>query len=453
MNTLLDSFEISKGEKTFFTILPNGKTLLTTEFGSWIIGEEDEIEELIKRKKCKTKLFEKKFFFSSPKLFILKLTRDCNFNCQYCHSVTEKFGANNTRMDFETAAKIIDYIINETNEQGKIRIEFQGGEPLLEWDLIKRTLEYTIERFRDLERETPNFSFSTNGSLLSENIIREIKEFQEKVNLGLSISFDGDEEVTEITRPYKNGNSSYSKVRKKIELLNEERIDYGTITLITRESLGKEKGIIENLRSLGLKKSYFLPVLPFGRILENPKLYDKFILSPKETRLFFERVLNHCIKIWKKGDFFFDRTLFSYFNNLRSLDREYMCLRRPCGAMRSIFVFDNKGRIFGCDGGNLLDEMYFGNIESVHIRDVFRKKSPVMNQAYYWFDNCNDCPFQAFCGICTSRVISHSKLFSKKYSEKYECSLNKEMFSLVFETLMDKEKFDTCKEILDNYIL
>ena len=152
----------------------------------------------------------------------LQVTQNCNLRCDYC----VYSGKYNTRihsnkvMSFEMARKGIDYLFEHSGKTDILRIGFYGGEPLLEFELIKRCVEYIEEKS---DKKHMNYYITTNATLLTSEVV----EFLVKYKFLLTISFDGLKEIHDSQRKYANsGKGSFDTVVKRLEYLYQNYYEY-----------------------------------------------------------------------------------------------------------------------------------------------------------------------------------------------------------------------------------
>jgi uncharacterized protein len=151
-------------------------------------------------------------------------TEDCNFRCKYCvYSDQYEYtrGYSHTYMNFKTARKAIDHffsLLKEGKRYNPIRepcVGFYGGEPLLNFKLIKRCVEYIEDEYKDYK---VSYTITTNGSLLDE----EISDFLTKYDFSIGISLDGPQEEHDRLRVYKNGKGTFSDIMKNVKRIMEQ---------------------------------------------------------------------------------------------------------------------------------------------------------------------------------------------------------------------------------------
>ena len=169
------------------------------------------------------------------KALCLHVSHDCNLRCRYCFASTGDFGTGHRMtMDFDTAKRAIDWVVEKSGKRRNIEVDFFGGEPLMALDTVKRTVEYA----RSLEEKHDKcfrFTITTNGVLLDQDTIDYIN--REMSNVVLSL--DGRREVNDHMRPTVNGKGSYDVIVPKFQQLVARRgtKDYYVRGTFTRENL------------------------------------------------------------------------------------------------------------------------------------------------------------------------------------------------------------------------
>ena len=148
----------------------------------------------------------------------LQLTQDCNFRCKYCIYSEEKNLKQRSHMKktmtFETAKKAILFYRDHAVDSIMYNVGFYGGEPLLEWPLLK---EVVLFAEKELMGKLLTFSITTNASLLTESVV----EFLEKHNISVLVSFDGVKSVNDKNRVFQNGMGTSDVVLKNIKMIKE----------------------------------------------------------------------------------------------------------------------------------------------------------------------------------------------------------------------------------------
>lgn len=147
----------------------------------------------------------------------LQLTQNCNLRCDYCaysgnyHQRTHGGG----KMSYETICKSIDYAMKRADGVEDLNIGFYGGEPLLEFENLKKAVGYISERYRDRK---VNYSITTNGTLLNDEIVR----FLSAHDFSVLISLDGPKELHDQHRVFANGQGSFDRIMKNLQDIKEK---------------------------------------------------------------------------------------------------------------------------------------------------------------------------------------------------------------------------------------
>lgn len=153
----------------------------------------------------------------------LQVTQNCNFRCTYCiyngppHS--RQRSRSNKRMSWQTAKDAVDFLWDHSVDSSQVDIGFYGGEPLLEFPLIKKVVDYSESRFLGKKL---TFSITTNCTLLTAEVIH----FFQDHNFGLLISLDGPKEINDKNRVFADGRGTFDSVMEQIELIKKIAPDY-----------------------------------------------------------------------------------------------------------------------------------------------------------------------------------------------------------------------------------
>ncbi len=143
----------------------------------------------------------------------LFVTQECNLRCIYCYGNGGSYGSGGV-MTQRTARKAVDWLIEQSGKVKELRINFFGGEPLLNFPLVQDVLEYALERGRACGKQF-EFDITTNGSLLDDEKIAFFKEH----DIVPMVSIDGPKELQDRQRPFKNGKGSYDVIAPRIRNL------------------------------------------------------------------------------------------------------------------------------------------------------------------------------------------------------------------------------------------
>ncbi len=152
------------------------------------------------------------------KALCLHICHDCNLRCKYCFASTGSFGGHRTMMDLETGKKAIDFLIEKSTGRRNLEVDFFGGEPLMNFDVVKGIVDYA--RIREKESgKNFRFTITTNAVLLND----EIKDYINKNMHNVVLSIDGRKETNDNMRPRVDGSGTYDRILPKIQdMLNQE---------------------------------------------------------------------------------------------------------------------------------------------------------------------------------------------------------------------------------------
>ena len=225
------------------------------------------------------------------KALCLHIAHDCNLACKYCFAEEGEYHGRRELMSFEVGKKALDFLVKNSGNRVNLEVDFFGGEPLMNWDVVKQLVEYG----RSLEE--PNnkkfrFTLTTNGVLLND----EIMEFLNKEMSNVVLSLDGRKEVNDNMRPFRTGKGSYDLIVPKFQKLAESRnqTNYYIRGTFTRNNLDFSEDI-KHFADLGFKQMSIEPVVgpeedPYSireedlpRIMEEyDKLAKEYIKREKE---------------------------------------------------------------------------------------------------------------------------------------------------------------------------
>lgn len=218
------------------------------------------------------------------KALCLHIAHDCNLACKYCFAEEGEYHGRRGLMSFEVGKKALDFLVENSGSRVNLEVDFFGGEPLMNWDVVKRLVEYG----RSIEKEkNKNFRFTltTNGVLLND----EIEDFLNKEMANVVLSLDGRKEVNDRMRPFRTGQGSYDLIVPKFQEFAKSRKDkdYYIRGTFTRYNLDFSNDII-HFADLGFDQISIEPVVgpeddPFSiREQDLPQImeeYDKLALE------------------------------------------------------------------------------------------------------------------------------------------------------------------------------
>lgn len=188
------------------------------------------------------------------KALCLHIAHTCNLNCSYCFASQGKYKGERALMDFETGKRALDFLIENSGTRRNLEVDFFGGEPLMNFDVVKKLVGYA----RSIEKEKgKNFRFTltTNGVLIDDDVI----DFANKEMSNVVLSLDGRKEIHDKFRVDYNGNGSYDTILPKFKefVKKREGKDYymrGTFTHENPDFINDIKAMLsEGFTSLSME--------------------------------------------------------------------------------------------------------------------------------------------------------------------------------------------------------
>lgn len=251
-------------------------------------------------------------------ILILQVTQNCNLRCDYC-LYSGKYNTRshqNKRMNFSVAKEAIDFLKEHSKEKRKVYIAFYGGEPLLEFELIKKCVTYAENIMKDKEIE---YSMTTNGTLLSPVVIEYLKKYKFKI----TVSLDGPKEVQDRSRRFANSDKGSFDViienlkyfRKRYPRFYNENVGFNSVisteyNFLCSDNYFKEDELFKNSKFVlsGISESFSKSkVLVSSRYVEEEQyeIFKLFLslfsrIDKKEVSLLLTEYLRHLINFKQK---------------------------------------------------------------------------------------------------------------------------------------------------------
>ena len=380
------------------------------------------------------------------RLFIVVLTLRCNHRCLYCQSTPEKPNADGVDMSEVTAKKTLDLIFQSPSPS--IAIEFQGGEPLLNWPVLEYMVRYA-EELAKIKRKNLSVNLVSNLTLLDDEKIQFLLDH----GVSISCSLDGHAEVHDKNRPYLGKGGSYAHVLRQIQRLNraikQKRADangrfvdeLNAITTISKFSLPFGKEIIDEYVRLGFSNIFLRPLSPFGLI---QKTYDLIGCTAKEFIPFYLKALDYILDLNSRGTFIVERNAYyALCKILKNVDPAYYELRDPCGAGIGQMAFNFDGAIYTCDEGRMAarmghDNFRIGDVSSSRFNELIDHDVTKTMCVASCLDNhagCADCVYKPYCGVCPLvHYMEYGTIFPQ-ISATDQCKIKIAMFDYLFSKI------------------
>jgi len=372
------------------------------------IKQIDKINKIIQNIKATTKNIARPVL----RTIALNLTNNCNFACRYCFANHGNYGKPGIVMDINTAKKAINLLFKSVteNNQSRAAVAFFGGEPLLEWELIKEIVSFA--KNNSPENINLRFLLTTNASLMTPQKIKFMKDN----NFSVMVSIDGAKKENDRNRIKPNGEGTYDKIIDNIKAANRV-IPLTFRATITNNNLNLVR-IVKHFRKLGAQ------IITFG--LDNNNLreetYSKIGNNYEKLR---KRYFNDLIS----GEIYeitnFSQILFQLLFRERKISH--------CNAGLSYLGVAADGLMYKCPRFTDISGHQFADIndlEKVEMKlNGFRKE--LRRDAGSRNLNCAQCPFVYLCGgLCHYDLFQKNKSVLELIPE--QCQLRKRIY---YETI------------------
>lgn len=347
----------------------------------------------------------------------LQVTQQCNLRCSYCaYSGTYENRIHNDKsMNIDVARKGIDILVNNSSESPKISVGFYGGEPLLRADFIKECVHYAKKQS---EGKEVTFHMTTNGTLLSENII----DFLVENNFSLLISLDGPEEMHDKNRVFAaNGKGTFKSIVNNIERFNKKYPEYAKKKISFNAVLDGctdikcMSGFLNDFDAIkDLRWNASLVTSQYSK--QKIDIQESYRIQSKYER--FKYLLYMIGRLPQKDVLrIFDREFARLSDSMysRSLTRslsEKIHHGGPCiPGVRKLFM-DVNGTFYPCERvSELSDVMKIGSInEGFNLEKIKR----ILNIGKLTEESCKDCWAFRFCYLCATYADEGTELSKEK---------------------------------------
>ncbi|WP_407306162.1 thioether cross-link-forming SCIFF peptide maturase [Desulfosporosinus sp. SB140] len=276
------------------------------------------------------------------KAICLHVAHDCNLRCEYCFAGTGAFGGSRTLMDLETGKRGIDFVLKASGHRNHCEVDFFGGEPLINFDVVKALVEYGRNAAAAVGK-TIKFTLTTNGVLLNE----EIQNFLEQEEISVVLSLDGRPEVHDRMRPHADGRGSYAEILPRIQQFTALRPESSAYALgtyyyvrgtYTHFNLDFDRDVL-HMADLGINQISVEPVVAEP---EDPYAFQDGDLE--NIREAYDRLGEELIKRRSQG------RGFNFFHFNVALDKGPCLLKRlsGCGAGHEYVAISPEGDLYPC---------------------------------------------------------------------------------------------------------
>ena len=353
---------------------------------------------------------------SDIKALCLHVAHTCNLNCSYCFAAQGKYQGERALMSFEVGKRALDFLIENSGNRKNLEVDFFGGEPLMNFDVVKRLVEYA----RSIEKKhNKNFRFTltTNGVLIDDDVI----DFCNREMNNVVLSLDGRKEVHDRLRKDYKGNGSYDLIVPKFQEFVEKRGDksYYIRGTYTHKNTDFTNDIF-HMADLGFKELSMEPVVCAPG--------EEYALTEDDLPVLFEQYEILAKEMLKRDS---ENRGFTFYHYMIDLSNGPCIYKRisGCGSGTEYLAVTPWGELFPCHQF-VGDEKYsMGNIydgvTNTKMRDRFKKCN------VYSRPECADCWAKLYCsGGCaanayhaTGDILGVYDYGCKLFKKRMECAI------------------------------
>lgn len=448
--------------------------LLTNDFGRWLMLDKPDFERFAKggldpAEPLRAELASRGFLRDSldfpelaasflkltsfrhipgPSLHMIVVTLRCNQKCRYCHSSVVDPSRTDTDMDLETAKRTVDFIFATPNPS--ICIEFQGGEPLLNWPVVKFIVEYAQAKAKASNRRLL-LALVNNFTLMSDERLAYL------MDKGVSIctSLDGPADLHDRNRPLLGSGEAQSKVvawLKRIvatcEAEPEQRRLYRPSALMTttRFSLTRGREIVDLYSELGMDQIFLRPLSPIGYA---KRVWGEIGYGPEDFVRFYEETLDYILELNRTGkSSIMERNALILLTKIvRGEDPGFMDLRWPSGAALGCLAYNFDGRIFVSDEGRMVDHQgdalfQVGDVRSSDWNSVLdhpTARACASSSNLETQPMCGQCVYKPWCGVEPVFHYEMQRSIAGRMPDSPWCKVHMGLFDILMRRLRDPQ--------------
>ncbi len=332
------------------------------------------------------------------KLHIFVVSLRCEHSCHYCQ--VSRVSADKALYDMspETAARALDLVFRSPADE--VKIEFQGGEPLLNFERIAQVVEEAERRSKTTGKRV-GFVVTTNLALVTDEVLEYFREHDVLV----STSLDGPAFIHNANRP-RPGNDSYELTIRGIERVREilgfDRVS--AVMTATRLSLRHPREIIDEYVGRGFQSIFLRNLSPYGFALKTQKHIG---YTADDFLAFYKEALDYILEINRRGTHLVETYAQILLTRiLTPFATGYVDLQSPAGAGIGVAVYNYDGDVYASDESRMLAEMgdeqfRLGNVHAHTYEQIFGGellRGITASSCVESLPGCADCAFQTFCG-------------------------------------------------------
>lgn len=351
------------------------------------------------------------------KALCLHIAHDCNLGCLYCFAGEGEYHGRRALMSFEVGKKALDFLIAASGNRRNLEVDFFGGEPLMNLEVVKQLVAYGRSREADSNKRF-RFTLTTNGMLLNE----EIMDFCNREMSNVVLSLDGRREVNDYMRPTRNQRgSSYDIIVPKFQRFAASRAgkDYYVRGTFTRHNLDFAEDV-KHFADLGFEQMSIEPVVAAPEEPYAIRAEDLPVIMAE-----YDSLAKEYIKRKKEGNGF------HFFHFMIDLNQGPCVAKRlsGCGSGTEYLAVTPWGDFYPCHQFVGQEEFLMGNVDTGIVRTDIRDEFKLCN--VYAKEKCRDCFARFYCsGGCAANAYNFHGSITDAYDigcemqkKRIECAI------------------------------
>ncbi len=348
---------------------------------------------------------------ASPiKAMCLHVSHDCNLRCKYCFASTGDYKEGRMLMSLETGKKALDFLIEKSGDRKFLEVDFFGGEPTLNFDVVKQLVEYGRSREAEANKKF-RFTITTNGILLTDDMI----EFINKEMNNVVLSIDGRKEVNDRVRVRVDGSGSYDRIlpnfKKVIESRGKDKDWYvrGTYTKYNLDFSNDVMHLFEQgFDQISVEPVMADPSMPYAITQADlPRIFDEY-----------EELMKKITEVRNSGKFI------NFFHFMLDLDQGPCAIKRlrGCGCGNEYVAIAPNGDIYPCHQFVGNEEYKMGSLNDGSFNDDMKAEFAAAH--VYSKPECKKCWAKFYCsGGCNANNYIYAGDIHNAY--KLSCEIQK----------------------------
>ena len=359
------------------------------------------------------------------KALCLHIAHDCNLSCKYCFAEEGEYHGRRALMSYEVGKKALDFLIANSGNRRNLEVDFFGGEPLMNWQVVKDLVAYGREQEK-LHDKNFRFTLTTNGVLLNDDIM----EFVNKEMGNIVLSIDGRQEVHDKMRPFRKGAGSYELIVPKFQKAAESRnqTNYYVRGTYTHNNLDFSEDV-KHLADLGFKQISVEPVVAPPE--EDYAIREEDLDTLKEQ---YDLLAQEMLKRHREN------RDFNFFHFMIDLEGGPCVAKRlsGCGSGTEYLAVTPWGDFYPCHQFVGNEDFLMGNVDDGIVNTDVQNEFKLCN--VYAKEKCRSCFAKFYCsGGCAANSYNFHGTITDAYDVGCELQRTRVECAIMLKAAMAEE--------------